>query len=145
MSDYFMAHLIMDNEIDATFADRKFNWRIADGVLASSKRTPIPVFNGNIFPLGDNYIYSCWVNRGPLRINGDGNGDKFWFSLINGENLFRRYKYAFYDQDKRLYLARNGNTIENNNLLIVPRDDGRGVKTTEDSWFIIKGEYKIIN
>lgn len=30
-----------------------------------------------------------------------------------------------------------------NNMLIVPRGDGRGVRVTSPSWFIIKGEYTI--
>lgn len=39
----------------------------------------------------------------------------------------------------------NGTKIQKNNLLIIPRNDGRGVKvTTEEAWFIIKGSYQII-
>ncbi len=30
-----------------------------------------------------------------------------------------------------------------NHLLIVPRDDGRGVRATSDAWFLIKGPYTI--
>lgn len=29
------------------------------------------------------------------------------------------------------------------NLLIIPRNDGRGVKVTHDAWFIVKGVYAI--
>jgi len=40
----------------------------------------------------------------------------------------------------------NNDPISRNNLLLVPRDDGRGVKvTSSDAWFIIKGDYSIIN
>ncbi|MDR1687630.1 MAG: hypothetical protein LBS21_03335 [Clostridiales bacterium] len=39
----------------------------------------------------------------------------------------------------------NGDDIAKNNLLIVPRSDGRGVMALEDSWLIIKGGYEIIN
>lgn len=37
----------------------------------------------------------------------------------------------------------NGDRVDINNKLIVPRDDGRGVFVTEDSWFIIRGNYSI--
>ena len=40
----------------------------------------------------------------------------------------------------------NDTNIEKNNLLIVPRNDGRGVRvTTEEAWFIIKGSYQIVD
>ncbi|MCL2573185.1 MAG: hypothetical protein FWE34_01380 [Defluviitaleaceae bacterium] len=35
-------------------------------------------------------------------------------------------------------------TIPANNLLIVPREDGRGVRATADSWFIIRGSFSIV-
>ncbi len=37
----------------------------------------------------------------------------------------------------------DGNTIKENNLLIIPRSDGRGVLAVSDSWFIVKGSYTI--
>ncbi len=38
----------------------------------------------------------------------------------------------------------NGSKVSVNNLLIVPRSDGRGIKVTSDeAWFIIKGDYYI--
>jgi len=36
-----------------------------------------------------------------------------------------------------------GAEIGLNNMLIVPRGDGRGVRVTSPSWFMIKGEYTI--
>lgn len=39
----------------------------------------------------------------------------------------------------------NNDNIKINNLLIVPREDGRGVAVQTDSWFIIKGDYTIVN
>jgi len=36
-----------------------------------------------------------------------------------------------------------GATIARNNLLIVPRDDGRGILAATDAWFIVKGSYTI--
>ena len=40
----------------------------------------------------------------------------------------------------------SNNEIPINNLLLVPRDDGRGVLVTSDeAWFIIKGGYQIVN
>ncbi|MEA4816524.1 MAG: hypothetical protein VB120_06675 [Lachnospiraceae bacterium] len=41
--------------------------------------------------------------------------------------------------------VKNGTGIEKNHMLIVPRNDGRGVKVTSDAWFIIKGTYNILN
>ena len=38
----------------------------------------------------------------------------------------------------------NNSNLEKNHLLIVPRDDGRGALiTSEEAWFIIKGDYTI--
>lgn len=37
----------------------------------------------------------------------------------------------------------NNNDIEKNNLLIIPREDGRGIKITENAWFLVKGKYEI--
>ncbi len=37
----------------------------------------------------------------------------------------------------------NGDAVKLNNLLIVPRHDGRGVSVKTDAWFIIKGGYNI--
>ena len=38
-----------------------------------------------------------------------------------------------------------GAAIPANNIIIVPREDGRGVTAASESWFIIKGSYTIIN
>lgn len=35
----------------------------------------------------------------------------------------------------------NGHKATLNNIMIVPRADGRGVKVTEAAWFLVKGEY----
>lgn len=37
----------------------------------------------------------------------------------------------------------HNNEIKKNNIIIIPRDDGRGVRIVEDAWFIIKGSYTI--
>ena len=37
----------------------------------------------------------------------------------------------------------DGTIVQGNHLLIVPLDDGRGVKTSTDCIFMIKGNYKI--
>ncbi len=34
-------------------------------------------------------------------------------------------------------------SITINHLLIIPRDDGRGVLVTENAWFLVKGDYEI--
>ncbi len=38
----------------------------------------------------------------------------------------------------------NNAVVEKNNILIIPREDGRGVRSTSDgTWFIVKGSYTI--
>lgn len=37
----------------------------------------------------------------------------------------------------------NNRDIERNHLILIPRKDGRGVKVTEEAWFMIKGAYTI--
>lgn len=37
----------------------------------------------------------------------------------------------------------NSAKIDLNNLILIPRNDGRGVQVTENAWFMIKGEYQI--
>lgn len=37
----------------------------------------------------------------------------------------------------------NGAKVPSNHILLIPRADGRGIKMTEDGWFMIKGEYEI--
>ena len=37
----------------------------------------------------------------------------------------------------------NNAFVGKNHLLITPRDDGRGIKVTENAWFLVKGQYTI--
>lgn len=37
----------------------------------------------------------------------------------------------------------NGHKATLNHIMIVPRNDGRGVKVTEAAWFLVKGSYTI--
>jgi hypothetical protein len=37
----------------------------------------------------------------------------------------------------------NGGTVTKNHLLVVPRNDGRGIKVSEAAWFLVKGSYEI--
>ena len=39
----------------------------------------------------------------------------------------------------------NGEQVPHNNLLLVPRTDGRGLHFVTDSWLMIKGRYEIVN
>lgn len=36
-----------------------------------------------------------------------------------------------------------GNKATWNNIMIIPRNDGRGFKVTEEAWFLVKGDYEI--
>lgn len=38
---------------------------------------------------------------------------------------------------------KNNATVGKNHLLITPKDDGRGIKVTENAWFLIRGDYTI--
>ncbi|GHU50657.1 hypothetical protein AGMMS49975_02150 [Clostridia bacterium] len=38
----------------------------------------------------------------------------------------------------------SGDYVGKNNLLLVPRGDGRGVRAIDDAWFIVKGSYSIL-
>ncbi|MDR2899184.1 MAG: hypothetical protein LBU94_02610 [Clostridiales bacterium] len=38
-----------------------------------------------------------------------------------------------------------GDAVGVNNLLIVPRNDGRGLTATSDIWLLVKGNYNVIN
>jgi len=40
--------------------------------------------------------------------------------------------------------VRHGEEIGNNNMLIIPRDDGRGVMATSNVWLLVKGSYNIL-
>jgi len=33
--------------------------------------------------------------------------------------------------------------LKKNHIIIVPRNDGRGVRVVEDAWFLVKGEYTV--
>lgn len=37
----------------------------------------------------------------------------------------------------------NGSKASWNNIMIIPRNDGRGFKVTEAAWFLVKGDYEI--
>lgn len=34
--------------------------------------------------------------------------------------------------------------VSKNHIMIVPRNDSRGIKVTEAAWFLVKGEYRIV-
>jgi len=38
----------------------------------------------------------------------------------------------------------NGVNVAANNLLIVPREDGRGIFAVTDTWFIVKGSHSVV-
>lgn len=38
---------------------------------------------------------------------------------------------------------KTGDKATKNHIMIVPRDDGRGIKVTEAAWFLVKGGYQI--
>ncbi|MCL2376047.1 MAG: hypothetical protein FWC76_01500 [Defluviitaleaceae bacterium] len=38
----------------------------------------------------------------------------------------------------------HGHPISRNHLMIIPREDGRGIRATTDAWFIIRGNFTIV-
>ena len=38
----------------------------------------------------------------------------------------------------------HGHPISRNHLIIIPREDGRGIRATTDAWFIIRGDFNIV-
>lgn len=38
---------------------------------------------------------------------------------------------------------KNGENLETNHLILIPKNDGRGIKMTYDGWLMIKGSYQI--
>lgn len=39
---------------------------------------------------------------------------------------------------------KNGEKVTKNHLLVIPRNDGRGVKVSEGTWFLVRGGYQIV-
>lgn len=86
----------------------------------SSRYVPVFVENGKIILGGEGTELILRSGKGQAYIEGvDG--------LVNtttGQNV------------------KKGN-ITANNVMIVPRDDGRGIRVTEDAWFLVRGSYEI--
>ena len=38
---------------------------------------------------------------------------------------------------------KSGNSVSQNHLLLIPRDDGRGIEASSDIWVLVKGTYTI--
>lgn len=38
---------------------------------------------------------------------------------------------------------KNGVAVTSNHLLVIPRNDGRGIKVSEAAWFLVKGSYTL--
>ncbi len=92
-------------------------------VNVSDKFTPVQFFEGDkvIFSEGTEFI----LRSGEARVIDDtGNGMP---DLTDGNNL--------HSED----------LLPKNHLILSPRDDGRGIKTTSISiWLMVKGDYKVI-
>ncbi|MCL2362765.1 MAG: hypothetical protein FWC73_13255 [Defluviitaleaceae bacterium] len=99
MSDIFMAYLVMENEIDAGFIDKTFNLQ----------QDPY----GDICPTGDNAVTPYLFYYGLISIGCEEKSNKYCYAIENGQNLFARLKYAYYDIRNNLYLSRNGYAINN--------------------------------
>ena len=111
MSWHFMTYLILDNEIDLKFIDMSFNLVQADDILTENGMLPVPVFYGNISPINDNYALPYLLYRGQLSIGAEKNVNKLCYSVVNGDTLFFRMKYSYYDSSKGVLVSRAGEEI----------------------------------
>lgn len=115
--------------------------KIVDEVLAvvealygdklSSENTPVTSKDDAFMPVQ--------VLKGQYLIGGEG-----------AEIIFRSGKASAYSENEMGIIdvssgteLFSGSNIIVNHLLIIARKDGRGVYATEDSWFMVKGDYNV--
>ncbi len=94
---------------------------LTGGSVAASGYVPVSVAVGQTIYGGEGTELILRAGKGNISVSGvDGIAD-----ITTGEELL------------------NGSKAVKNHLMIVPRDDGRGVEVTEAAWFLVKGSYEI--
>ena len=94
---------------------------ITGGSVAADGYVPVSVAVGQTIYGGEGTEFILRAGKGNISVSGvDGIAD-----ITTGEELL------------------NGSKAVKNHLMIVPRDDGRGIEVTEAAWFLVKGSYKI--
>lgn len=94
---------------------------ITGGSVAAEGYVPVSVAVGQTIYGGEGTEFILRAGKGNISVSGvDGIAD-----ITTGEELL------------------NGSRAVKNHLMIVPRDDGRGIEVTEAAWFLVKGSYEI--
>ena len=94
--------------------------------------------DGSIAPAGTSY-QPVYVSVGQIIIGGEGTE----LILRSGKgNIYIEGVDGLVDSTTGKNLT-TGDVATTNHMMIVPRDDGRGVKVTEAAWFLVKGDYMI--
>lgn len=94
---------------------------LTGGTVASAGYMPVSVAVGQTIYGGEGTELILRAGKGKIVISGvDGIAD-----ITTGNELV------------------NGSSATKNHLMIVPRDDGRGIQVTEAAWFLVKGQYEI--
>jgi len=89
----------MEYKIDANIIDKAFNLKLDP--------------NGVIFPTNDNAVVPYLHYEGLLSFDYRKERNMFCYNVNNGQNMFSRWKYAYYNHKENLYLSRNGDAIKN--------------------------------
>lgn len=94
---------------------------LTGGSVAAEGYVPVSVAVGQTIYGGEGTEFILRAGKGNISVSGvDGIAD-----ITTGEELL------------------NGSKAVKNHLMIVPRDDGRGIEVTEAAWFLVKGSYEI--
>ena len=95
--------------------------------------------DGNIAPASGASYTPVYASVGQIVLGGEGTE----IILRSGKaNIYIEGADGLVDSTTGQNL-KTGDVATANHMMIVPRDDGRGVKVTEAAWFLIKGDYTI--
>ena len=95
--------------------------------------------DGNIAPAAGSSYQPVYVSVGQVIVGGEGTE----LILRSGKgNIYIEGVDGLVDTTTGKNLT-TGDAATANHLMIVPRDDGRGVKVTEAAWFLVKGDYTL--
>ena len=121
-----------DPLVSKSYVDDKIN-QVLEIVNGGSVST-----DGTIAPAGGSY-QPVYASVGQVVLGGEGTE----MILRSGKaNIYIEGVDGLVDATTGKNLT-TGDAATSNHIMIVPRDDGRGVKVTEAAWFLIKGDYTI--
>ena len=121
-----------DPLVSKSYVDDKIN-QVLEIVNGGSVST-----DGTIAPSGTSY-QPVYVSVGQVILGGEGTE----LILRSGKgNIYIEGVDGLVDSTTGKNLT-SGDAATTNHMMIVPRNDGRGVKVTEAAWFLVKGDYTI--